>query len=59
MNLEHNAEQFRDRVLREPSRDDWPATAGAFSSDPLAKEIIEKALRLRGTERERQSERAT
>ena len=30
----------------QPGRDDWRTTIGAFANDPVAKEIIDEALRL-------------
>ena len=50
--LERIVEELRSEKLREPGRDDWRATIGAFSSDPVAKEIIDEALRLREAERQ-------
>lgn len=50
--LERIVEEMRREALRgEPGRDDWQATIGAFSGDPLAEEIIDEALRLRAEER--------
>ncbi len=51
--LERIVEAMRGETrLGEPARDDWQATIGAFSGDPLAKEIIDEALRLRDEERQ-------
>ena len=35
----------------EPGREAWRATIGAFRDDPIAKEIIDEALRQREEER--------
>ena len=51
--LERIVEAMRGDPLRgEPGQDDWHRTIGAFSGDPLAKEIIDEALRLRAEERQ-------
>ncbi len=50
--LERIVDELRSERPHEPSRDDWRATVGAFSSDPLAKEIVDEALRLREMERQ-------
>ncbi|MHB1036207.1 MAG: hypothetical protein ACYC35_16060 [Pirellulales bacterium] len=50
--LECIVEELRGKTPREPGRDDWRATVGAFFSDPRAKEIIDEALRLREVERQ-------
>ncbi len=50
--LEHIMDELRSETPREPGRDDWLATIGGFSADPLAKEIMDEALRLRETERQ-------
>ena len=43
--LERVVEAMRGSPVREPGRDDWRATVGAFADDPIAKEIIDEALR--------------
>jgi hypothetical protein len=51
--LERIVEEIRGGTLRgQPGRDEWQTTVGAFSGDPLAKEIIDEALRLRDEERQ-------
>ena len=50
--LERIVEELRSEALREPGPDDWRATIGVFSTDPLAKEIADEALRLRENERQ-------
>jgi hypothetical protein len=50
--LERILDEMRNETRREPARDDWQATIGAFSADPLAKEIVDEALRLRESERQ-------
>ena len=49
--LERIVEAMRGVPTREPGRDDWLATIGSFANDPIAKEIIDEALRLREDER--------
>ncbi len=52
--LERIVEELRHemhRPLGQPGRDDWQKTIGAFANDPVAKEIIDEALRLREEER--------
>jgi hypothetical protein len=44
-------EILRSERLAVPGRDDWLATIGAFAGDPVAKEIIDEALRHRTEER--------
>ena len=50
--LERMVDELRSEALREPGPDDWRATIGVFSTDPLAKEIADEALRLRENERQ-------
>jgi hypothetical protein len=50
--LERLVEQLQVGALREPGRDDWRTTIGIFSNDPIAKEILDEALRLREMERQ-------
>ena len=57
-NLEHRIErlerivnELRSTSHRNPGRDDWRTTIGAFSDDPQAKEILDEALRLREDDR--------
>ncbi len=54
--LERIVEELRSQRASGPGRDDWRGTIGAFSGDPLAKEIIDEALQLRETERQQQRE---
>lgn len=52
--LEHAIEEIRREIHRppgQPGRDDWRMTIGAFANDPVAKEMIDEALRLREEER--------
>jgi hypothetical protein len=49
--LEQIVGELRSEARGEPGRDDWRKTIGAFADDPLAKEVIEEALRLREKER--------
>ncbi len=52
--LERIVEEMRREMRRppgQPARDDWRRTIGAFANDPVAKEIIDEALRLREEER--------
>jgi hypothetical protein len=49
--LERIVEEMRSRALREPGRDDWQSSVGMFADDPVAKEIIDEALRIREDER--------
>ena len=51
--LERIVEELRGDPRREPGPDDWRTTIGAFSADPRAKEILDEALQLRNTERQR------
>jgi hypothetical protein len=54
--LERIVEEMRGETVRgEPGRDDWQRTIGAFSGDPIAKEIIDEALRQREEERQQTS----
>jgi hypothetical protein len=53
--LEHIVEEMRKTALREPGRDDWQATIGMFADDPVAKEVIDEALRIREDERRQQA----
>jgi hypothetical protein len=52
--LERTVEEIR-REMRRPhgrtGRGDWRTTIGMFANDPVAKEIIDEALRLREEER--------
>jgi hypothetical protein len=50
--LERIVDEMRSDASREPGRNDWRKTIGAFSSDPLALEVVDEALRLRETERQ-------
>ena len=50
--LEQIVHELRGEPRREPGRDDWRTTIGAFSGDPCAKEIIDEALRLRENDRQ-------
>jgi len=52
--LEQLVEELRQQVSRkpgQPGRDDWRRTIGAFAGDPVAKEIIDEALRIREEQR--------
>ena len=52
--LERIVEEMRQQLHRpfgQPGRDDWRTTIGAFADDPIAKEIIDEALRIREEER--------
>ncbi len=51
--LETIVEEMRSERLCEPGREDWRATIGVFADDPIAKEIIDEALRHRNEERKR------
>jgi hypothetical protein len=53
--LERIVDELRSQRSAEPGRDDWRGTVGAFSADPLAKEIIDEALQLRETERQQRA----
>jgi hypothetical protein len=53
--LERIVEEMRRSALREPGRDDWQATIGMFADDPVAKEIIDEALRIREEERRQEA----
>jgi hypothetical protein len=50
--LERIVEKLQSEFRRSPERDDWRSTVGMFSGDPIAKEIIDEALRLREQERQ-------
>jgi hypothetical protein len=49
--LERIVSELQTQPRRDPGKDDWRTTIGAFSGDPLAKEIIDEALQLRENER--------
>ncbi len=49
--LERIVDELRTQRVSVPGRDDWQATVGTFAGDPIAKEIIDEALRLRTEER--------
>jgi hypothetical protein len=49
--LERIVDELQARRVSEPDRDAWIATIGMFQDDPIAKEIIDEALRLREEER--------
>ncbi len=49
--LERIVEAMRRSPVSGPGQDDWRATVGAFADDPIAKEIIDEALRMREEER--------
>jgi hypothetical protein len=49
--LEQIVDEMRHGGLREPGRDDWRTSIGLLSGVPVAKEIIDEALRLREEER--------
>lgn len=49
--LERIVSELRSEALRDPRRDDWRTTIGAFSADPRAKEILDEALRMRENDR--------
>ena len=49
--LERIVGELQARRSSEPERDDWIATIGMFRDDPIAKEIIDEALRQREEER--------
>ena len=49
--LERIVDELQARRSSEPERDDWIATIGMFRDDPIAKEIIDEALRQREEER--------
>ena len=51
LRLERLVEDLLAGRLSEPPRDAWRSTIGAFHDDPVAKEIIDEALRLRKEER--------
>jgi hypothetical protein len=53
--LERIVSEMRQAMVRrpgEPGRDDWRRTIGAFAGDPIAKEIIDEALRIREEDRQ-------
>jgi hypothetical protein len=37
----------------EPGRDDWKSTVGMFANDPIMKEILDEARKLRERDREK------
>ena len=41
------------RPDEEPGRDDWKSTVGMFANDPIMKEILEEARKIREREREK------
>jgi hypothetical protein len=52
--LEQMVEELRQALLRkpgQPGRDDWRRTIGMFANDPIAKEIIDEALKIREEQR--------
>ena len=52
--LERIVEELRQAVSRrpgQPGHDDWRRTIGMFANDPIAKEIIDEALKIREDER--------
>jgi hypothetical protein len=53
--LERIVEEMRSRALGQPGRDDWQASVGMFADDPVAKEIIDEALRIREDERRQEA----
>jgi hypothetical protein len=54
--LEQIVQELRSESRGGPRRRDWRATIGAFSEDPVAKEIIDEALQLRESERRQSRE---
>jgi hypothetical protein len=50
--LERIVDELQGDPRRDPGRDDWRTTVGAFSADPRAKEILDEALQLRNIERQ-------
>ncbi len=50
--LEKAVSDLTNHHQSEPGRDDWKRTIGWFRDDPIAKEIIDEALRLREEERQ-------
>ncbi len=53
--LERIVHELQDEPRRDPGKDDWRTTIGAFSADPQAKEIIDEALRLREEDRQQRA----
>ena len=53
--LERIVHELQGEPRREPGKDDWRTTVGAFSGDPHAKEIIDEALRLRENDRQQRT----
>jgi hypothetical protein len=52
--LEQIVEELRQQASRkpgQPGRDDWRRTIGMFANDPIAKEIIDEALKIREEQR--------
>jgi hypothetical protein len=43
--------QFRSHG--EPGRDDWKSTIGMFANDPIMKEILDEARKIRERDREK------
>jgi hypothetical protein len=54
--LERIVEEMRKIAIREPGRDAWQATVGMFADDPVAKEVIDEALRIREEERRQEAQ---
>ncbi len=49
--LERLVQGLSTRVGSLPGPDDWRSTIGMFAGDPVAKEVIDEALRLREEDR--------
>jgi hypothetical protein len=41
------------RPAGEPGRDDWKSTVGMFANDPIMKEILDEARKIRERDREK------
>ena len=53
--LERIVHELQGEPRRNPGKDYWRTTVGAFSGDPHAKEIIDEALRLREQDRQQRT----
>jgi hypothetical protein len=52
--LEKEVERLSRQLhpVREPGRDDWKSTVGMFANDPIMKEILDEARKIRERDRE-------
>jgi tetrahydromethanopterin S-methyltransferase subunit B len=51
--LEQEVERLSRQLRpREPGRDDWKSTVGMFANDPIMKEILDEARKIREQDRE-------